>query len=1054
MSQIAPSSASCLCEEPSVFPPAHRALRRSLSVGIIVLLCWQWMGVLSAQQPEQEATSGDGLSEPSLEVAGNEQVAEILRTFQPRGVMADGSQPTPPEEAVKTFHLKDGVEIELVAAEPVISQPLHVSWDSQGRLWVVQYRQYQYPAGLKVVRFDQHLRAVFDRLPAPPPYHVPGKDVVTVLEDTDGDGRYDAHRDVITGLNIATSVAVGQGGIWVLNPPYLLFYPDADGDAVPDTSPEVHLRGFGLQDTHSVANNLTWGPDGWLYGANGSTTAGTVSSAATPGIEFAGQCIWRYHPTTHVFEIYAEGGGNTFSLEIDAAGRVFSGHNGGNTRGWYHPQGSYSAKNWGKHGPLTNPYAFGYFHAMPMEGDPRRFAQAFAIYEGGLFPADTYQGTIIAPNSLQNLVWHSRRLPHGSTFRTVDLPNLLESTDRWFRPVHVAVGPDGAIYLADWYDTRLSHVSPLDDWHKESGRIYRLFPSGRLPRRDVGDLTQLTATQLIALLDHDNKWVRRQAALELGWRKLGSAEVQAHLFDQILQRGSVDALWALHLVGGLTSERAGTLLQHRSADVRRCVVRLLGDRHEGHPALVDLAAVEPSAEVRSQLAASARRVDAGIGLAIIGRLLGHDNDVSDPHLPLMVWWAVESHAEDFAAITQWLADSQVWQRTMMRTAVTERLMRRYAAAGRNEDLQRCVRLLQLAPTAEDRHLLVAGFYKAYQGRTMPPLPPTLAEAMEEFRRTRGNEGLILAIAQGDTSAVQRGLELLRSADADVALRIEVATAFGRQPYAPAADALLALALGQSTDEPALRRVALQALAAYEAEEIGHRLAAAFAGPISAEYGLRDTACRTLAARASWATALLNEINQWRVQPTDVPPDVVQRLRTYQQPELVAAVEQAFGKAPQVESPAQTAHIKRLLTLVRSRRGDAERGREVFRQRCGVCHRLFGEGETIGPPLDHYDRQNLEFWLTAIVVPSAEIREGFQSYLALTTGGRVVTGMVAAQDVHTITLRTADSQLIVLPRDQLEEFRAIDRSLMPDNILDSLDDAQIVDLFAYLTQHAR
>ncbi|RMF43892.1 MAG: dehydrogenase [Planctomycetota bacterium] len=1015
-----------------------------------IFLWWCLLGIVVAQTPRDGKRSEQGPARQPPDVAGNEQVAEILRTFQPRGVMSDGSQPTPPEDALKTFRLKPGVEIELVAAEPSISQPLHVSWDSRGRMWVVQYRQYQYPAGLKVVRFDQHLRAVFDRVPDPPPHHVPGQDVVTVFEDDDGDGRYDSHRDVIRGLNIATSVAVGRGGIWVLNPPYLLFYPDADGDAVPDGSPEVHLRGFGLQDTHSVANNLTWGPDGWLYGANGSTTAGTVSSAATPGIAFQGQCIWRYHPTTQVFEIYAEGGGNTFSLEIDAAGRVFSGHNGGNTRGWYYPQGSYSAKNWGKHGPLTNPYAFGYFQPMPMQGDPRRFAQAFAIYEGGLFPADPYHGSIIAPNSLQNLVWHSRRLRNGSSFRTVDLDNLLESSDRWFRPVHVAIGPDGAIYLADWYDTRLSHVSPLDDWHKESGRIYRLFPTGQPPRNDAGDLTQQSAERLMGLLDHPNRWVRRQAALEMGWRNLGSAEVQASLLDRIHQQDSLDALWALHLVGGLSGQRVGELLQHRSADIRRWVVRLLGDRHEGHPALIDLAREEPDVEVRSQLAASARRVDARTGCGIVRGLLQHDSDVSDPHMPLMLWWAIESHAEDFQAVAQLLSDSLVWQRPLMRAAVTERLMRRYAATGRAEDLQRCVRLLELAPTAEDRHLLVGGFYKAYQGRTMPPLPTPLIEALEEYRRANGDQGLILAIEQGDASASRRGLDLLRSPDTEVAMRIELAAAFGRRRYDPAGGVLLSLALGQSTDEPALRRVALQALASYDGEEIGRRLAAAFAGPISAEHGLRDTACRTLAARAPWALALLTEINQWRVKPTDVPPDVVQRLRTYQQPELVAAVVQAFGSAPSVDSPEKTAEINRLLELVRSRPGDATRGRAVFRQRCGTCHRLFGEGESIGPPLDHYDRRNLEFWLTAIVAPSLEIREGFQSYLALTTDGRVVTGMVAAQDVHTITLRTADSQLIVLPRDQLEQFRAINTSLMPDNILSQLTEQEIVDLFAHLT----
>src|SRR5262249_54283571 len=160
----------------------------------------------------------------------------------------------------------------------------------------------------KVIKYDQYLRAVFDKVPPPPPNHIPGADKITVLEDTNGDGQFDKVKDVITGLNIVSAVATGHGGIWVLNPPYLLFYPDHNGDDVPDADPEVCLSGFGLEDTHSVANSLKWGPDGWLYGANGSTTTGSVSSEVTKNVSFKGQMIWRYHPNTKVFEIFAEGG--------------------------------------------------------------------------------------------------------------------------------------------------------------------------------------------------------------------------------------------------------------------------------------------------------------------------------------------------------------------------------------------------------------------------------------------------------------------------------------------------------------------------------------------------------------------------------------------------------------------------------------------------------------------------------------------------------------------------------------------------------------------------
>src|SRR5437588_3987775 len=156
--------------------------------------------------------------------------------------------------------------------------------------------------------YDVQLPAIFDQVPEPPPRGVRGAGKVTVFEDREGDGIFESHRDVITGLNIATAAIKGAGGIWVMNPPYLLFYPDANDDDIPDGDPQVMLSGFGLEDTHSVASSLRWGPDGWLYGANGSTTTGNVSSAVTKNVKFQGQHIWRFHPKTKVFEIYAEGG--------------------------------------------------------------------------------------------------------------------------------------------------------------------------------------------------------------------------------------------------------------------------------------------------------------------------------------------------------------------------------------------------------------------------------------------------------------------------------------------------------------------------------------------------------------------------------------------------------------------------------------------------------------------------------------------------------------------------------------------------------------------------
>ncbi|MGH7946663.1 MAG: PVC-type heme-binding CxxCH protein, partial [Opitutaceae bacterium] len=629
--------------------------------------------------------------------AGNEEVRKIMETYPGRGTLSDGSKPLPPADALKTFTLREGLTIELVAAEPAVTQPLYMSFDSRGRLWVTQYIQYQFPAGLKVISYDHHLRAQFDKVPEPPPHGPKGADKVTVFEDKNGDGTYETHRDVITGLNIATAAVKGGGGIWVLNPPYLLFYPDANDDDVPDSDPKVCLSGFGLEDTHSVASSLQLGPDGWVYGAVGSTTTGNISSRVSKNVRFTGQHIWRYDPTTDVFEIFGEGGGNTFSSEIDAQGRVFSGTNG-IQRGMHFDQGMSGTKNFGKHGTPGNPYAFGFFDHMATKGDGKRFSQAFCIYDGDLM-ARELGGRIIAPNSLHNMVYVSRRVPDTSTFRAEDEAPLLKSSDRWFRPVDVKVGPDGAVYLADWYDTRLSHVRPVDDWSKKDGRIYRVRPAAAALRHEPFDLHTATPLLLLKYLEHPNRWFRRQAALELGWRREKSVVPQLEkLAREPGNPHAFDAVSALDMLGSLRDELAAELLRHADPYVRRWVVRCAGDDREVGAGLAaaikELAARETHPEVRTQILATARRLPAKDALPIARVMMDRQEDQQDKRIPLMLWWTLESKAEsDRDALPAMFQDAALWRKPLARSHGAHHLAQRWAMAGGKENFDACAALL-------------------------------------------------------------------------------------------------------------------------------------------------------------------------------------------------------------------------------------------------------------------------------------------------------------------------------------------------------------------------
>lgn len=1010
-------------------------------------------------------------TEDESQKAGNEEVARIMREFEGRGDLGDGSDPATPRETIEKLKVADDLKIALVASEPDITQPIHISFDSFGRMWVVEYRQYPFPAGLKVVRYDQHLRAVFDKVPQAPPNHVRGADRVSVFEDTDGDGNYDKQRTVIDGLNIATSVAVGRGGIWVINPPYLLCYPDADQDAVPDGEPIVHLSGFGLEDTHSVANSLMFAPDGWLYGVNGSTTTAEIQVplGSQPVTQYQGQCVWRYHPEQHRFEIYAEGGGNPFGLEIDAKGQVFSGTNWGNTRGMYYPQGSYGVKSWGKHGPLTNPYAYGFFSHMKFKGDGRRFTEEFVIYDDDVLP-ERYRGQMLAINPLQRIAFASNLLPDGSTYKTEDFENLIESDDRWFRPVDATVGPDGLLYIADWYDTRLTHVDPRDNWHKSSGRIYRLSPaampeqsqrSAVLPNRTNFNLGELDNSDLMELLGDPSKWVRFAVVEVLAERK------EALLAEQLLgiavdsqDDRALEALWAAARIKGIEQlaqdlDVLNQLLSHPDPDVRRWTIRLLGDQQVNSPQLLpvlqEFAGNERDVRVRSQLASTAARLPNPCGPAVITSMLSANlaEDANDPHIPLLIWWAIENH---FESSDQWLntaleAQPELWRNSIFQDSILWRYAKRCSIDGKQTWLAQCARLLALAPDAKSRASLFQGLEEGLTASTGTEIPDSLAETLEKFRSEMPQTDLKIRLRSGQADAVKEALQAIASNKVLTSNRIELITMLG-ELQVDGASSMLTRRLND--DSVSVRRAALMALARFSDPEIANAIAAAYQNSMDDSTGLRPIAVRILSSRKPWAERLIQEIDALKIDPELVTPDMVAQMQSFDDETLKDSISRLWGRV-RATPEAKQQQIKDLKSMLSSMKGNRTEGKKLFGEHCGKCHRFFGEGGEVGPDLTGYERSNFDFLSLAVVDPSAAIREEFTQYQALTVDGQVVSGLLINQTPQAITIRTSEGQSITLATEQVESLQASPVSLMPEGLLDKLNNQQKVDLFEYLSR---
>ncbi len=979
------------------------------------------------------------------DVAGNEQVKKIMETYGGRGTLADNTPPMTPAEALKAFKHRSDVAIDLIAQEPEVTQPLYIAFDSRGRRWVTQYRQYQFPAGLKVISYDQHLRAKFDKVPQPPPHGVKGADIVTVHEDTNGDGLYDKTKTVLEGLNIATAAITGAGGIWVMNPPYLLFYPDANDDDIPDGDPSVELSGFGIEDTHSVATSLQWGPDGWLYGATGSTTTGDVSSATTKHVKWEGQHIWRFHPVKKTFQIYAEGGGNTMSLDIDSKGRVFSGTNAG-TRGMHYELGSYGVKGWGKHGPPMNPYSFEFFEHMKHTGDNKRFTQAFTIYEGGLLGSN-YEGRIIGPNSLHNRVYVSDIIFDGSAATTKDQENLLTTPDRWFRPVCTAVGPDGCVYIGDWYDTRLSHVRPVDDWSKKDGRIYRIRPASGAPVVKPFDLHKATADELFGYLTHQNEWFRKQAQLEIGWRKLSelTPKVKAMASKQD-EPHALDAMFALHQLNALDDETNTQLLHHADPFVRRWAVRhTVVEMTSAMAELPKLAATEKHPEVQTMLAAAAKRLPAATAMPIFKALL----PTTDARLQTMLWWLLESKCEsDRDLVLEVFGDKSVWSQTVCKTKLLNYLGKRWAMAGGELNFQSCTKLLTLAPDNESRGLVVAGIAAAFEGAEMPKLPEELSKALSDYTKQQSGGDLTLALRSGDKDALKKALDTVKDKKAPNAKRAALAVTLAELGKKEVLDAIAPVFAAGGNES--LKRALLPAVAKFEDHKIIRTILDGWEGRIAGEKALREAALRMMAGRKEWAKMLLAQVDAWQIPAKHFTPDIVRQLSVFNDAEINVTIEKHWkgilAVAPTEDIQKEAARIKAVL---KSGTGDAAKGKLTFTQRCAICHKLFNEGNVIGPELTGYDRGNLEFWLNNILTPSLEIREGFGAYVVELKDGRVLTGMMAAQDAKTITLRDVANQITKINQSDIKQQTASPMSLMPPGLTAGITDADLRDLFAYL-----
>ncbi len=421
--------------------------------------------------------------------------------------------PMRPEETQRKFKVPPGFEVRLFASEPEVVNPVAMTWDERGRLWVLEL--YEYPKGA--------------------PKGQKGRDRVKILEDTDADGRADKVTVFADGFSLATGLALGNGGVYLGVAPDFLFLEDTNGDDKADKT-TVLKTGFGLEDRHELLNGFAWGPDGWLYMTHGVFTRSKVRDPDDPdGFGVAvDAALARYHPRTKKFEVFADGTSNPWGVDWNERGDAFVSacviHH------LFHmaPGGLYNRQG----GTWSNPY--GYVQDLPTKGLPaivdwrhyRAAHSGICIYQGDQWPAE-WRGLVFLGNIHQSAINCDRLIPVGATYRAekeskllgpsngdweVGAGNFLLCDDHWFRPVSVQTGPDGAMWIADWSDKypcyQNAQADP-DGVDRELGRIWRVVwvgdekgkPVASRPQHDM-NLTKLSTDELAGLLESPNNWPR------------------------------------------------------------------------------------------------------------------------------------------------------------------------------------------------------------------------------------------------------------------------------------------------------------------------------------------------------------------------------------------------------------------------------------------------------------------------------------------------------------------------------------------------------------------
>ena len=959
----------------------------------------------------------------------------------------------PPEKAAEAMTVPEGFLVTLFAGEPDVHQPIALCLDDRGRLWVAE--AYSYP----VRRPDKE-----------------AKDRILIFEDTDGDGKFDKRTVFMDGLNLVSGLEVGFGGVWIGAAPYLMYVPIKPGEDKPAGKPQILLDGWHYEDTHETLNAFRWGPDGWLYGCHGVFTHSRVGKPGTPDKDRVplNAGVWRYHPIKHVFEVFAHGTSNPWGIDFDAHGQAFISacvipH------AFHIIQGGRYQRQAGEH---FNRHTYAdiqtiadHLHwqgANPWAGNASSGSTGgghahcgLMIYQGGAWPEE-YRGKMFMNNVHGHRINMDVPKRKGSGFVASHGPDFLLANDSWARFINMRYGPDGNVYLLDWYDKQACHHNDPNIWDRGNGRIYKISYRGAKPVADV-DLSKNSDKELVGLLLHKNEWYVRHAQRLLQERaaskKLDDSThvaLEEIAFSHKDETRRLRGLWALHVTGGLTEERHLKGLSNASAYVRAWTVQLAAEGcdpfTEVGKKFVQMAQKDDSPVVRLYLASAAQRTW-GANIFFHERsLITRAEDAADPNLPLMYWYALEK-AYSTDRVNAYLGGTKSQSVSQLLEACSipllrEFLVRRVSAYASADDMKLLVGLLSKARSKPaEQKMILRNILIGLKGHRQVNKPSEWDDLVEKQDLLVSRDAEIrslarsLAIVFGDVNAMRLMRKELTEPAAALAARQAALTAL-----LDVHDKVLAPVLQRLIGDKALRGAALRGLASYDDPKTPSAILQAF-GTFNPQE--KRDALNTLASRAAYGKELMNAVAAKKMAATEIPAEIVRQLRNLHDKTLDERIAKEWGivRTTPADRAKLIAEWKRKLTAP-APQPDLSLGRAMFAKTCQQCHTLYGVGGKVGPDITGSNRPNLDYLLENILDPSAVIPNDYKATQIELKSGRVVTGIVRGETPQALTVLTANETLTI-PINEIETRTASNVSMMPDDVLKPLSEAEIRALVAYL-----